>query len=338
MYDKETEERIVDIITKEYLKELKPNVEGYGIIYLDSYQQMTGSNGKYFRGKVRSKIEGTFMVWGGTQAFDVLNNHGEDIVGQVVEIRYKTKEFGGNVSMHIDMIKPVEGYDIDMFLEHKYDKGDLQRQFLSFIKKNLSENGKNLLINIFNSQDDKSGLSLWEIFSEEFAAMSHHDNCPSGLLAHTLKVLLLTKTCVEMYDWFGKSDIEADLKDEKELDLIYISAMLHDIGKVYEMNNGIYQRNTFTTHRIIGVEMLMPFKGDFIALYGERGWNLIVSVIVGHHDQYGDPARSIYAYVIHKIDSLDAMFTQMGQSLQSEAQETTAGKSIKYDNHYLYIE
>ena len=37
-------------------------------------------------------------------------------------------------------------------------------------------------------------------FKVEFAAMSHHDNCKGGLLAHTYKVLLLMKFVCRQYE------------------------------------------------------------------------------------------------------------------------------------------
>lgn len=325
-------------IKKEVLKSLSIGkcVEGY--ILVKSYQKVKAKSGNfYISGVVTSGVDSAFICWSSSSAFKVLADYPTEFIGKVVKISAEVIDFAGKPTLSIASIVPDETKSANDFIFRPYDKKGYQEAFLGFLKQSMTPEGYALYCKIM--EVDTTEDSLWEQFSEEYAASSHHDNCPSGLLAHTFKMLGLLSYVIYTYSWVGKTDFSSEvaIKEPKEIDLLYLAVSLHDIGKVREMYNGVYQPNSYVTHRELGIEMLSPYRDKITELYGERGWYQIVSVILGHHDQYDDKARSVYAYIIHFIDNFEARFTSIGQELEKNLMENTTGKCIWYDEHRLYF-
>lgn len=317
------------------LKELKIGKSGKGLVMLKHLEECTSKSGnKYLKGIVQNKQEVQCVIWASASAFNVLKDL--SMVGCVINIQYEIIEFSGSPCVSIAVAMPENEISPDEFLVMKYNLASISNMFLKELKKNLSTRGYELMEEIFevNSEDENS---LWSVFKQEFAAQKHHDNCVGGLLAHTLKCILLSEFIYMNYFYLDDLQVEEGLTPADEKDLFFLGVALHDIGKTKEMCNGVYQPLSQCTHREIGLEMLFPYKPKIIELYGERGWMILTSIILGHHDEYGDSAKTVYAYMVHWIDNMDATFTGIGQSIENMTEENTVGKFIKYNNKRLYL-
>ena len=63
-----------------------------------------------------------------------------------------------------------------------------------------------------------------------------HDAQIGGLLNHTMKMMRIAKVVYQ-----NEPRME-QLENYK--DMLYLGVILHDIGKIYEMNYGVYQENS----------------------------------------------------------------------------------------------
>ena len=311
-----------------------------GTLLVKEYNKvLSKSNNEYMTGVLTAGIDVKFIAWNSSQAFKTLEMFSTEYNDEVAEVMFEVIDFAGKPTPSLSSVKLMTGVDKEEYRINTYNKKTYSTKFLNMLKNVLTTEGYNLYCEVLGV--DTTEDSLWEMFISEYAAKSHHDNCPVGLLVHTYKMLGLTNFFINSYSWFGKSDFEDEVltnKDSKEVDLIYLAVALHDIGKIFEMNQGVYQPFSYVTHREFGIEIIIPFKEKFINLYGYEGWYKIASVITQHHDKYGEPAKSLYAYVIHQIDNMDAIMTQIGQELKTGVNRDTAGSSIKLNDSRLFFE
>jgi 3'-5' exoribonuclease len=115
-----------------------------------------------------------------------------------------------------------------------------------------------------------------------------------------------------------------------------LGTLLHDIGKVDEMHFGIYQPLSAVTHRVLGLDYIFAMKDDIIAIYNEKWYRDLQSIIVEHHGEFGDPCRTVPAYLVHKLDCLDSILTGIQQAVEDPSIDT-AGSKIYVDGAYLFI-
>ncbi len=215
----------------------RKTVKGEGIVLLKNWSAGTtnSENPKSkFSGFVANGDEVSFQVWNNLPAYIFLEKE-KHVAGEtVVRIEYELSRYG----MVINKMEPVDGYNPDDFIDYRYDikvEGD---EFSHALKESGAT--PKAISTISSLLCFKENNDINKRFCREFAALSHHDNCRTGLLAHTTK-------CLKIYN--GIKGAYNFLLDERTNDLMVISLAIHDIGKIYEMHNGTYQEYSFVTHR-----------------------------------------------------------------------------------------
>lgn len=137
------------------------------------------------------------------------------------------------------------------------------------------------------------------------AAKSMHHAYLGGLLEHILSLCRLVSLVIQNYQ-----NIDADL--------LLTGAILHDIGKIYELS---YERGFgYTTegqllgHMVLELEMI----NRLIALHPDFPPELktmISHLIISHHGEYefGSPKlpMTVEAMILHKLDDLDSKVQAM---------------------------
>lgn len=137
-------------------------------------------------------------------------------------------------------------------------------------------------------------------FMNEGAAISHHDSIIGGLAHHTLKMLRILVSIIKN---------NAYLLDY--IDVLTVGIFVHDIGKVFEYNELEMAPYWYANHRVQAVEYLVRFKDEIIALYDEKFYRQLQSIIVGHHGDYGDRPTTIAAGIVHYIDTAESQITEL---------------------------
>ena len=285
-----------------------------GIILLKDVVRATTKNGKpFFHGSVCSGTDVSFKAWDNSEAFKMLER--EDLAGKVVYISGNWNEYMGVFSIILDTVMTnaeLVAIDPMNFIESKYNIDAYWSGLQNIMKSTLTEKGM-LLANKFLFENEEVAND----FKVEFAAKSHHDNCKAGLLAHTYKVCYLMQVTLNLY------------KDIVDKDLVMLGVLLHDIGKIKEMHMGVYQPCSKVTHRFLGIEMLD--KDLIVENYGEDWYYELVSIMLQHHGEWGDPCKTVSARLVNLVDEFEAKAMLIKQAVDISDNCGT----INIDGQYL---
>lgn len=309
------------IITKEMFNTTIVGSSISGDILVKDYSVALTKGGKeYIVGTLQAGDVIPFKAWGNSSAFSSLK--GQSLGGCIVKITGTKDGYGGIDSIVIDSVSESQEIDISQFLETVYDVDVYWQSLINLVRDNVSEKGFALANKILFENTE-----LRDRFCQEFAAMYHHDNVKSGLLAHTYKVVYLSVVLLGMYP--------ALTYKEGIKDIIVLGALFHDIGKTAEMYLGTYTEDAIVTHRYLGIEMLD--KDAIVEAYGEHGWLEFVSIMLQHHGAFDDKCRTIASYVVHVADLVDSRVMSVATDLQKLAGTDTKGKRISIDDYKLSL-
>ncbi|NIL96793.1 MAG: HD domain-containing protein [Planctomycetales bacterium] len=154
-------------------------------------------------------------------------------------------------------------------------------------------------------------------FTRAPAGVKNHHAYQGGLLEHVVQLLeIITRI--------------ADLYPELDRDLLLLSALLHDSGKVDEL--GYERQLSYTSegqllgHIVMGVELL-DRKLDRLARQGvlvpAETVLRLKHIIVSHHGslEFGSPAvpMTVEAVALHYLDNLDAKIHHFASLLREDA-------------------
>lgn len=163
------------------------------------------------------------------------------------------------------------------------------------------------------------------------AAKSIHHAFRSGLLEHVLSLLKLAKVVGPHY-----SNLPGHAID---IDLLIAGVVLHDIGKIYELN---YERGFAYTpegqllgHIAIAIRMIGEKLRGLPDFPGELR-NLIEHMVLSHHGQleFGSPKLPVFpeALLLHYLDDMDSkmecMRAQIDKDPQSEGYFSAYSSSL----------
>lgn len=302
------------------VKDLKVMVKGQtvsGVLLLRDWQTLkTKTGGNYISGSMLGGEDIMFKCWENSAAFKQLTS--QDYTGKPVVFIGKIDDYGGQISLIVESIElPKEEYPVENFLKEKYDVNKYFEALKTQAANHLTPKGYNILDNILFSNE-----TLCKDFKIAFAAKKHHDNCKAGLLAHTYKVFSLMAYTLNTYKSIVNDD--QDIKD-----LLYIGCIIHDIGKVWEMNLGSYTEQSIVTHRYLGAEYVSKYKDKIISEYSEMWYYNLISILLQHHDEWGEPCKTVYAKLVNLVDDLDAKLTSISEAMEEGV------STIQFDGKYL---
>lgn len=210
------------------------------------------------------------------------------------------------------------------------DCTSLFNELCTFINTKLSSGYINTLIAVMKlpaNGDSTAPTTIQDALKTCWAASGNHDAIAGGLINHVLKMLRYAEVTVANNSYF---------KDYA--DLLYTGIILHDIGKTQEIVDGSYTKNSFVSHRIMGVEYMAMCKPTIVSLIGIESYYRLVSIIEGHHDKFGNPADTVWAYLVHLIDMLDTWATMIEEAVLNDKTltSTTGEKYLMRDGQRLY--
>jgi len=246
------------------------------------------------------------------------------IDGKVWELNNDIQSFEENDYIKIDAIvltyqnelqlkitkirKSREGeyYPQDYIPTTDKDIESLYKQLLDYIKSIQNPFIKQLLNNIL-VKDEK----ITSAFKVRSAAKQMHHSYMGGLLEHTLNVVQIC-------------DFLADFYRSANRDILLCTAMLHDIGKVYELTD--FPSNEYTDdgqllgHLVMGAQMIKD-EASRIPEFPHALSSLLQHSILSHHGEYeyGSPKRpkTIEAFILHMADDLDAKVKMLEDAIDN---------------------
>ena len=166
-------------------------------------------------------------------------------------------------------------------------------------------------------------------FKSHSAAKQMHHSYMGGLLEHTLNVAQICDYMSGRYKHVNR-------------DLLITGALLHDIGKIYELSampmNDYTDDGQMLGHITIGVEMIQD-EVRKIEDFPHELASLLKHSILAHHGEYefGSPKlpATIEAFLLHCADNMDAKLKTFEEILDKDS---TAGPWTGYQkmlNRYI---
>lgn len=250
--------------------------------------------------------------------------------GELVEINAHPVEYQGALQLNVrDIHKHTgEGVEISDFLPASPQDPEVSFRQLMEIADRISNADLKLLIHkVF---EDKA---VAEGFKKAPAAKSVHHSYIGGLIEHTLSLTRVAEGVADFY------------KKEINKDLLIAGCILHDIGKIYELNYETSFDYTDTGrlmgHIVMGVEIINE-KLRLIDNFPEETAFAVKHMILSHHGEYefGSPKRpkTIEALTLHFLDNLDAKISGVTGFMKEHASGTKWTGYYKFMERYFYTE
>lgn len=307
-----------DILNLESFKEMADNEIVKGLFIIKDYSKKSTKTGSfYIDGVLECGGSMMFKAWGNSDAFFSMDN--SDFRGKVVYGLCKVNKYGGGVSLILDRVSEADLNDSEVsssdFYKTDYDGDQYFENLDKLMQKCVDDRTYKIYRLVMGDIEDR--------FKIEFAAKGHHDNCRSGLVAHTYKVTYMMRM-VKFY-----RDI---LKHEGNMNLLYLGCALHDIGKIFEYKDGaVVGMGKIVSHHTFGVELLISYKAEIIELSSEEFFYRLLAIVEQHHGEFEETPRTVEAYIIHLIDRFESSLQFLNQKLK----DTNKGDQITIDTFKL---
>jgi len=228
-----------------------------------------------------------------------MNNDVQDFEeGDFIKIDGVVLTYNNELQMKIAKVRRSENGEYeaaDYIPSTDKDIGQLFGQIKEYIGSIGNQYIRTLMENILTRNPD-----IASAFQIRSAARNLHHSYMGGLLEHTLAV-------VQICDFMSTQHPDADR------DLLIAAAILHDIGKIYELSE--FPLNEYTDdgqllgHIVMGAS-LVEDEAAKIPGFPHGLATLLRHCVLAHHGEYefGSPKRPkvLEAFILHCADNMDA--------------------------------
>ena len=242
-----------------------------------------------------------------------------------IEVHGKVTTFAGSLQMSVDQIYKMDEGEYDpanYFPCTDKDTEVMYGQLTGFIATVKTPCLRKLLEKVF--VEDKQ---FAERFKKHSAAKSMHHGFIGGLLEHTLSVTKLCDYYCTQYDILNR-------------DLLIAAAMLHDMGKVYELSS--FPTNDYTDegqligHIVMGSEKVTELARD-IEGFPVKLLNELKHCILAHHGEleYGSPKKPALAEAValNFADCTDARMQSLTEIFKEKDTTEWLGFNRLFDSN-----
>jgi 3'-5' exoribonuclease len=257
-----------------------------------------------------------YKYWGSEDEEKVKRIYDSIPSDSVIHIQARMNAYNGRLQMAasepltIEALKPGQ-YDADAFV--KPAKRDITKMFdglLEAINFISNPNIKTLLVNVFTDSEIEAK------FKKHPGAISVHHNWTGGLLQHTLEVL---NYCILSHKQFP----------ELNKDLLIAGALLHDIGKLEEIEVTTRikgsEKGQLIGHLPLGI-VFVSKKIDEIEGFDNDLKNKILHMITSHHGrlEYGTPKEPMIpeAIALYYADEMSAKIAEFTEFVSESKGKT----------------
>lgn len=238
---------------------------------------------------------------------------GDVAVGKIVKVRAKVGEWQEKLQLTVQLCRTIEPKDkvdeSDFIRKAPLDAEIMYNEIMGVVKGFANTQLSLLTETILESNKDK-------LLYFPGAKTVHHD-IKSGLLYHMIRMLRMGQKTVEIYEDINK-------------DLFFTGIILHDIGKVNELNsdeNGVTEDYTkmgkLLGHIVDGIK-IVAFTCRDLGLPEEVSL-MVEHMIASHHGDESTGAIKkpmfIEAELLHMMDMIDSrayMFNEVTNNVEEE--------------------
>ncbi len=233
-----------------------------------------------------------------TRVWDAQPAHASSFkAGNFLHVRGHVESYQGQPQLVVGSFRPVEAAEVDMaaFLPATpRDVGEMQKKLEALVK-SVKDKPLRALLNAFFDDEDFAAR-----FSQAPAASDFHHAYVGGLLEHTVSVA-------------GSAARTAEEHQELDRDLLVAGALLHDLGKVWELSAGPVMDYT-DAGRLLGHIVMGSLEAEkrmsAIPGFPAETRRQLLHLLISHHGQreFGSPVlpATPEALALHHLDNLDA--------------------------------
>lgn len=234
--------------------------------------------------------------------------------GTVVAVKGQVQRYNQQLQVVVRSADPVAEklVDEDAFVRSSsLDPGELWQQLTEHIEAIGDGDLRQLMFRIFSTPE------VERLFKVAPAARSMHHAFRSGLLEHTVSVATAARALARHY--------------RLSEDLVIAGALLHDLGKIWELEIGPTIEYT-DDGRLLGhltMETLFVERmiGEIEQFPAETRRHLL-HILLAHHGEYeyGSPRRpkTPEALLVHMADNMDSKMAGMLEALAADGSEDEA--------------
>lgn len=293
-----------------YIRDISPGQTIQDIFLLTEARSGQSRNGPYWSlllqdnsGQMEAK------VWS-----PLSQQHPNLSAGQVVQVRAQAATYRDKCQLTIDQLAVVDAAEVDLaglLPPSPVDPEALLAEIETLCRRELAHKPwRALMKKILGDEEVRARLLA------ATGAKAVHHAYAGGLLEHTLAV---ARTCLALSDLYPRLDRQ----------ILLVAALLHDIGKAWELSSGLARDYTdegrLLGHIELGLSVIEPFLAKTKDL--EPGLALhLRHLILAHHGEYqfGSPKlpQTPEAFILHFADNIDAkMNTMAGAYAEIEGTE-----------------
>ena len=280
-------DQVRDIFVVKIKKSIAPYAKGFSLTFI-----LSDSSG--------GSIE--YKYWGGSDEAKVKEIYDSIKSDSVVYVRGKVSSYQGKMQITSDSFGEIRALNPEEY----------EAEFIMGAKKNIEEMNTLLLSKINSLKNPLLTEFLIEIFEKDFketfkkhpGAIQIHHNWVGGLIQHTLEVVEYCETAFKLHP-------------ELDRDLLISGAILHDIGKLEELEitsriKGS-RKGQFVGHLTLGIiylsEKLKTSKLD------ELSKEKLIHLLASHHGklEFGSPKVPMLpeACALYYSDELSSKVSEM---------------------------
>ncbi|MBU4493247.1 MAG: HD domain-containing protein [Nanoarchaeota archaeon] len=256
-----------------------------------------------------------YRYWGSQDEKKVRALYNSIKADSVVHVQGKVSVYSGKLQLTTN-----EPFIIEPLKEDEYDKTD----FIKPARKNVDDMYSELREAIDEVKNPDIKKLLEDVFNEPAmeakfkmhpGAIEIHHNWIGGLLEHTLEVLKYSLLSFDLFPVLDK-------------DLLIAGALLHDIGKLdeLEMTSRIKGSDSgqLVGHIVLS-SIFVSNKMDKLGL-GSNLKNKLLHIIVSHHGktEYGSPKQPMFpeAVVIYYADEMSSKIAEITEFVKDSIEDT----------------
>jgi len=251
-------------------------------------------------------------------------------VGQIVEVTGSVQSYRDQLQLKIDLVKPVDRSTVNEadFVpaapgDHEGRKSRLQKLVSSVSNQFL----RKLLHRFFIDG------GWWHQFQQASAAKGIHHSYAGGLLEHSLSVAAIADFLASHYPGINRS-------------LLLAGALLHDIGKLQELQTTAGVTDYTSAGRLVGHivmgSQIVRDEAREIENFPPELLDQLVHIIISHHGrrEFGSPTlpMTVEALILSFIDDLDSKVNVTEQLRRKMTSSEMSWSEYQYSlERFLYL-
>jgi len=249
--------------------------------------------------------------------------------GQVVQVRALAANYREKCQLTVEQLTEVDAAEVDLaelLPPSPVEPDSLMAEIEELCRRELTHKPwRALMKKILGDPEIRAKLL------PATGAKAVHHAYAGGLLEHTLAV---ARTCLALCDLYPHLDRQ----------ILLVAALLHDLGKAWELSSGLSCEYTDEGRLLGHIQLGLLRVEPFLAKAKDLDETLILHLkhlIIAHHGEYefGSPRRpkTPEAFILHFADNIDAKLnTLAGAYADLEGTEQNWTPFQRYLDRYLY--